>query len=79
MSSLLLDTPLFGEHKKSGLAVVVIAIDFSGSSTVALYSDSEGYLHVSDIEEIRTDWRYDSKKEVWFDQGVKAANGVADG
>lgn len=66
MSSLLLDPPLFGEEAKSGLGCVVLAVDFQGSSTVLLYADSEGYLHVDGVESVRTDWRWDVKRG-WYD------------
>lgn len=62
---------------KTGLPVVIIAIDFQGSSTVLLYADSDGYLHVGVPEDLRTDWRWDLKKG-WYD-ATPRGSGEPDG
>ena len=77
-SSILLDPPWFGTHKDSGLPVVVMAINWEGSSCLLLYADDAGYLDIEAPENIRTDWRYDMVEEEWFDAVIRAREQMAD-
>jgi hypothetical protein len=66
VSSLNFDPVIFGESVETGLPVVILAVDFQGSSTVLLYSDSDGYLHTGEPKDLRTDWRWELKRG-WYD------------
>lgn len=72
MTSLLLEPPLFGESLETGLPVVVIAVDFTGASTIALISDSDGNMSTCSVDKLRSDWRYDHQRNEWYDASVKA-------
>jgi len=66
----LLDPPIVGEDVKSGLPVLMIAMDIAGSSCVVVTSDSEGLMRLQNIDEVRSDWRYDMASSKWYDASV---------
>jgi len=63
----LLDPPIMGEDLKSGLPILMIAMDLAGSSCVFLTVDMEGLMRIQAEKEIRSDWRYDISKRKWYD------------
>ena len=56
-----------GEDLKSGLPILMIAMDLAGSSCVFLTVDMEGLMRIQAEKEIRSDWRYDISKRKWYD------------
>lgn len=79
MSSVIhFEQPIFAEHKDTGLPIAIIAMNWEGSSCLLLYADDAGYLGVDAPDKIRTDWRYDSEEEEWYDAVVRAKADLAD-
>ena len=66
----LLEPPIMGEDLKSGLPVLMIAMDIAGSSCVFLTVDMEGLLNLQSQSELKSDWRYDMKGKQWYDASV---------
>ena len=63
----LLDPPIMGEDLKSGLPILMIAMDLGGSSCIFLTVDMEGLMKVQQAAELKSDWRYDLTKKKWYD------------
>lgn len=66
----LLDPPILGEDIKSGLPIMLIALDLKGDSCVFLTVDMEGLIRVQYDREIKTDWRYSLEKRKWYDASL---------
>jgi hypothetical protein len=64
----LLDPPLLGEEVKSGLPVLIFAMDVAGSSCVFVTFGTEGEIRMQDVSEVRSDFRYDYDKREWYDK-----------
>ena len=67
---ILLDPPFLGEDVKSGLPVLILAVDIAGSSCVFLTNDMEGRLQLLKPDEVLSDFRYDMKAGKWYDASV---------
>lgn len=64
----LLDPPLLGEDIKSGLPVLMFAMDITGSSCVFVTMGTEGEINLQDASAVRSDFRYDYDKKEWYDK-----------
>lgn len=71
----LLDPPLLAEEVKSGLPVLLFAMDVTGSSCAFVAFGTEGEIQLLEAAEVKSDFRYDYDKREWYD---KSNQGTAD-
>jgi len=70
----LLDPPLLGEEVKSGMPVLIFAMDVAGSSCVFVTFGTDGEIKLQNVSDILSDFRYDYDKREWYDKSTKVAD-----
>jgi hypothetical protein len=67
--------PIKATHVGDSLPRIIVAIGAEGDIPFVVGVDMDGQMELLTLADVKVDWRYDPKTEMWDDVGAVVASG----